>query len=128
MSYNQIVDYIEEDQTWDGIWKFREILDHKKVKPSDEDYKGCSWNLLIEWETGERTWEPLSHKSKDGIPDGIWDLDKVTVAMCVRKHKLLDEPGWRLPGMKKMAKTQQRILRFANQAKLQGYSLCLTSM
>ena len=88
VSYNQIVDCIEEDQTWDGTWKFREILDHKKVKPTDKDHKGCSWNLLIEWETGERTWEPLQHRSKDGAPDGIWDLDKVTVATHARKHKL----------------------------------------
>ena len=25
VAYNDIVDYIEQDQTWDGLWKFKEI-------------------------------------------------------------------------------------------------------
>ena len=28
---------------------------------SDPEYLGSSYNLLIEWETGEITWEPLSN-------------------------------------------------------------------
>ena len=28
VAYNDIVDYIEQDSTWDGIWKFKAILDH----------------------------------------------------------------------------------------------------
>ena len=117
VAYNQIVDHIEADQTFDGIWKYKEILDHKKVKPSDEDYRGSKYNLLIEWETGERTWEPLTTVDKKGI----YDLDRVTVAIYARQNKLLDEPGWRLPGMRKLAKTQKRLLRLANQAKLSSY-------
>ena len=87
VAYNQIVDHIEADQTFDGIWKYKEILDHKKVKPSEEDYRGSRYNLLIEWETGERTWEPLTTADKKGI----YDLDRVTVAIYARQNKLLDE-------------------------------------
>ncbi|CAB9518706.1 hypothetical protein SEMRO_957_G224510.1 [Seminavis robusta] len=29
VAYTDIVDYIEQDQTWDGTWKFRKILDHQ---------------------------------------------------------------------------------------------------
>jgi hypothetical protein len=68
----------------------------------------------MEWETGEITWEPLTTAKKDGV----YDHDPVTVAIYARKHNLLDTPGWKLPGMKKRAKTQQRIIRLANQAKL----------
>ena len=32
VAYNDIVDYIEQDQSWDGMWHFKEILDHKKVR------------------------------------------------------------------------------------------------
>jgi hypothetical protein len=32
VAYSDIVDYIEQDDTWDGVWKFKEILDHKIVK------------------------------------------------------------------------------------------------
>jgi len=29
VAYNNIGNYIEADDTWDGVWKFRCILDHK---------------------------------------------------------------------------------------------------
>ena len=36
VSHNQIVDHIEADKTWDGIWKFQKILDHEgPLKPND---------------------------------------------------------------------------------------------
>ena len=114
---NDVVDYIEQDQTWDGMWKFKEILDHKKVSRKDPEYKGCSFNCLIEWETGEKTWEPLHMQDKQGV----YDTDPVTVAIYARKHGLLNTPGWKLPGLKKRAKTQQRIIRAANQAKLASF-------
>ena len=118
VAYNDIVDFIEQDQTWDGVWKFREILDHQgPLKPSDKRYKGSSYNLQVEWETGEITWEPLSTKRKDGV----YDSDPVTVAIYADKHKLLNTAGWKLPGLKKRAKTQKRLIRAANQAKLHSY-------
>ena len=117
VAYNDIVDYIEQDQTWDGIWKFRNILDHKPVKRSSKEYRGSSTNLLIEWETGEVTWEPLTTEDKSGM----FDMDPVTVAIYADKHNLLDAPGWRLPSLRKCAKTQKRILRLANQAKLHSF-------
>ena len=104
VAYNDIVDFIEQDQTWDGIWKFREILRHQgPLKPKHKDYKGAKYNL-VEWETGERSLEPLTTVDKKGI----YDSDPVTVAIYARKHNLLETTGWKLPGMRKLAKTQQR--------------------
>ena len=60
----------------------------------------------MEWETGEITWEPLTIKDKKGIVD----FDKVTTGIYASKHNLLDEPGWKIPGLRKMAKTQKCIL------------------
>lgn len=117
VAYNDIVDYIEQDDSWDGVWKFKEILDHKVVKTTDSSYKGSRYNLQILWETGEITWEPLTTKDKVGV----YDSDPVTVAIYAEKHKLLDTPGWKLPGLKKRAKTQKRLLRVANQAKLHSF-------
>jgi len=74
---NDIVDCIEADDTWDGVWKFRRILDHKYAKPSDKNYMQCSVNVLIEWESGETSWQPLHRKDKAGI----YDSDPVTVAI-----------------------------------------------
>ena len=118
VAYNDIVDYIEQDQTWDGVWKFRKILSHQgPLSPRDPKYKGSRYNLLIEWETGEKTWEPLSRKDKTGV----YDTDPVTVAIYAEEQGLLDEPGWKLPGLRKMAKTRKRIIRLANQAKLHSF-------
>ena len=46
----------------DGLYRFKSIKDHKgPYTPSDPEYNGSSYNLLIEWETGEYTWETLSN-------------------------------------------------------------------
>lgn len=119
VAYNDIVDYIEQDQTWDGVWKFRKILSHKKVDPKDPDYKGSSYNLLLEWETGQVTSEPLWTGNKHN--PGIYAQDRVTVAIYARENGLLNTKGWKLPGIKKLAKTQQRMVRHANQAKLHSF-------
>jgi hypothetical protein len=57
VAYNDIVDYIEQDDSWDGVWKFKEILGHKRVQPSDPDYRSM-YNTQLLWETGEVSWEP----------------------------------------------------------------------
>ena len=118
VAYNDIVDFIEADETWDGVWRFDEILDHQgPLRPSDSRYKGARYNVLIRWMTGEQTWEPLHTKDKTGV----YDTDPVTVALYASKHNLLKTPGWQLPGIMKRAKNQKNILRMANQAKLHSF-------
>jgi len=43
------------------------------------------------------------------------------VAAYARDNGRLDEPGWKLPGLKKMAKTQKKLIRMANKAKLHSF-------
>ena len=119
VAYNDIYDYIEADETWDGLWRFKEILDHEgPLNPGHKNYKGSRYNLLLLWETGEKTWEPLiTNNGKEGV----YVTDRVTVAIYARKHNLLDTPGWKLPGLKKLMKTQKRMIRSANQAKLHSF-------
>ena len=52
---------------------------------------------------------------------GVYDTDPVTIAIYAREHGLLDTPGWKLPLIKKYAKTHQRLIRMANQAKLHSF-------
>ena len=118
VAYNEIVDYIEQDESWDGTWKFREILRHEgPLTRKSPKYKGSSYNVLILWETGEQTWEPLHTADRQGI----YEADRVSVALYAAKHGLLDTPGWKLPGLRKLAKTQKRMIRTANQAKLHSF-------
>ena len=51
----------------------------------------------------------------------MYDHDPVTITIYASKNGLLDTPRWQLPGLKKLAKSQKRLLRMAKQAKLQSF-------
>ena len=70
-------------------------------------------NVMIEWENGEITSEPLSI---------IGANDPVTCANYARDNNLLDTPGW--SRFKRLAKREKKLLKLANQAKLRS---CRTS-
>ena len=76
MEYNEIMNFVEDQLSNDEenhAWTFQAILDHRK------DKKG-KYELLIEWTTGEKTWEPMS---------SIADQDPVSVAMYAIETKVL---------------------------------------
>jgi hypothetical protein len=99
---------IEQDDSWDGVWKFKEILGHKRVQPSDPDYMGSMYNTQLLWETGEvRTFTGQDRRVQHR---------PVTVAIYAEKHGLLDTPGWKLPGLKKRAKTRNDLSAVLNQS------------
>jgi len=61
MSYNDILAHIQRDEDSNIVWKFRRITSHEgPLKPNHPNYKGSSYNVLVEWENGEITSEPLS--------------------------------------------------------------------
>ena len=71
----------------DGHYKLKSIKDQRGPYTStDPDYLGSSYNLLIEWETGEMTWEPLSNIIAD---------DHYSCAVYAKKFDLLGTPGWK---------------------------------
>ena len=60
ISYKQLMEYLEDKTDTgpleDGLYRFKCIKDHKgPYTSSDPEYNGNSYNLLIEWETGEQT-------------------------------------------------------------------------
>ena len=55
MAHNDVVDFIEKDSTWDGVWTFKKILTNKKVKSGDKDHQGSGANCLLLWSTEWRT-------------------------------------------------------------------------
>ena len=91
ISYNQLMEYLEDKTDTgpleDGFYRFKCIKDHKRTyTSSDPEYNGSSYNLLIEWEPGEQTWEPLSN---------IIASDPYTCAVYAKEHNLLNTPGWK---------------------------------
>ena len=59
--------------------------------------------VLVEWECGKTTWEPLHRKDKTGV----FDTDPVTVAIYAKENGLLKKPGWKSKKLLNVAKTQK---------------------
>ena len=105
----------EQSKLEDGEthWKFRRILAHEgPLTHQDENCKGCSYNLPVEWETGEQTTEPLNVVTAD---------DPVTVALCAKENRMLDTDGWK--NLRRTARREKALTRLVNQAKLRSFQV-----
>ena len=71
ISYSQLVDHQEaaaneENEINDDLYKLRALICHQELlKPTYPNCQGCKYNVLVEWETGEMTYEPLSVLAAD---------------------------------------------------------------
>ena len=88
ISYNQLVDHLEAAANEDtDLFKFKALIDHQgPFKTTDPNWKGSKFNVLVEWETGEKTYEPLSILAAD---------DPVTCATYAKENDLLHIEGWK---------------------------------
>ena len=112
MSYNQLMDYIQKgtdaEEDPDSLFKFRDIVAHQgPLESTDPNHKGSKYNVMVEWESGEVTCEPLTLISKD---------DPITCAVYAKKHDLLDTTGWK--HLKRYAKTSKRLIRAVKQSRI----------
>jgi len=86
MTYNDIIQHLnkqnssEYQKLHDGerLWIFTSIKEHKRIDQQ--------WFVLVNWEDGSATWEPLSVIAND---------DPVTCALYAKDNNLLDTPGWK---------------------------------
>ena len=108
MSYNQLMDYIQKGTDPDSLFRFRDIVAHQgPLESTDPKHKGSKYNVMVEWESGEVTYEPLTLISKD---------DPITCAVYAKKHDLLDTTGWK--HLKRYAKTSKRLIRALKQSRI----------
>ena len=112
MSYNQLMDYIQKgtdaEEDPDSLFKFRDIVAHQgPLESTDPNHKGSKYNVMVEWESGEVTYEPLTLISKD---------DPITCAVYAKKHDLLDTTGWK--HLKRYVKTSKRLIRAVKQSRI----------
>ena len=112
MSYNQLMDYIQKgtdaEEDPDSLFKFRDIVAHQgPLESTDPNHKGSKYNVMVEWESDEVTYEPLTLISKD---------DPITCAVYAKKHDLLDTTGWK--HLKRYAKTSKRLIRAVKQSRI----------
>ena len=113
ISYNQLLEHLENAQDHDmgmdqELFKFRAIIGHQgPLLASDPDWKGSKYNVQVEWETGEITFEPLSIIAAD---------DPVTCAAYAKENDLLALEGWRR--FRSLAKKDKVLARAIKQSKI----------
>ena len=108
MSYVQMFDHLVHQEQHVDLYKFRAITSHQgPLSPQDENYKCSKYNVMVQWETGEITEEPLSL---------IAAVDPVTCAVYAKNHDLQLFDGWKR--LKHIAKNQEQLTRATNQSKI----------
>ena len=113
ISYNQLVDHLEavaneDDKISDDLYKFRALIGYQgPLKPTDPNWKGCKYNVIVERETGEKTYEPLSVLAAD---------DPVTCATYAKENDLLHIDGWKR--FRNLAKRDKILTRAVMQSKI----------
>ena len=74
--------HTEPEELADVYFKFREIKTYQgPLEPKHPDYERCAYNMLLEWENGNVTYERLSELAAD---------DPVSCAEFGKKHGLLE--------------------------------------
>ena len=111
LSYNEVMQYMEKDGESDILWKYKRITAHEgPLTKNDETYNGSKYNVMIEWENGEITSEPLSVIAAD---------DPVTSALYALENDLLHIDGWKQ--FKSIARRKKKLVCMVKQAKLRSY-------
>jgi hypothetical protein len=113
ITYNELSNLVEhqlEEQTETpetAVWTFSGIRDHQGPLPKNHpEFKGSAYNVLVEWDDGSESWEPLDIIIKD---------DPLTIAKYANNNNLLDVPGWKK--VKHLITNKNRLQRMMNQVK-----------
>ena len=101
----------EDDSSDPVVWKFKKITAHEgPIDKNHLSWHGSSYNMMIEWENGEITSEPLNVIAAN---------DPVACAIYADENDLLKLPGWKR--FWTIAKKRKKMIHMANQAKLRSF-------
>ena len=90
------------------LYRFRAIIGHQgPLLATDADWKGSKYNVQVEWDTGEITFEPLSIIAAD---------DPVICAAYAKENDLLALEGW--CRFRNLAKKDKVLARAIKQSKI----------
>ena len=110
---NQLLDHLEQAEEQDHsmeqeLYRFRAIIGHEgPLKLTDPNWKGRRWNVHIEWETDEITFEPLSVIVAD---------DPITCAAYAKEKSLYQFDGWKR--FRHLIKKEKKLARAIKQSKI----------
>ena len=87
LACHDIINRIEKEYEDPTVWKLQSITAHEgPLQQTHPNYKGSPYNVMIEWETGEITSEPLSIIAAD---------NPVTCSIYAKQNDLLNTEGWK---------------------------------
>ena len=113
ITYNQLFEYLEQADEQDNfmdqeLYRFRAIIGHAgPLKATDPNWKGIKWNVQIDWETGEITFEPLSVIVAD---------DPITCAAYAKEKNLYNLDGWKR--FRHLIKKEKQLTRAIKQFRI----------
>jgi len=111
MTYQEVMDHINHDQEEEIFWRYKRIVAHEgPLNQTSPTYQNSKYNIMVEWENGEITSEPLAIFAAD---------DPVACAIYAQENGLLDVDGWK--HLRRIAKNEKKLSRMANQAKLKSF-------
>ena len=97
------------------LYKFRTKNGHEGLfKETDPNWKGSKYNVQIEWETGEITFEPLSVIAAD---------DPITCAAYAKEKNLYNLDGWKR--FRHLIKKQKQLTRAIKQSRIRQVRLLI---
>ena len=100
------------------LYRCRAIIGHQgPLLASDPDWKGNKYNVQVQWETAEITFEPLSIIAAD---------DPVTCAAYAKENDLLALEGW--CRFSNLAKNDKIFTRAIKQSQIIQVRTCQTYM
>jgi hypothetical protein len=115
ISYNEVMQHIEKvDDDGETFWQYKRISGHEgPLNKNHSSWKGDKYNVKVEWENGEVSYEPLNMIAGD---------DPVTCSIYMKDNGLLETDGWKR--FRRLAKRAKKMLRIVNQSKLRSYKTC----
>jgi len=99
VAYNQVLDALEADilDPDDQMWAFKDIVAHEGPLTSNSpSYKGSRFNVLVAWEDGSQTYEPLKTMATDN-------------PVYAERANLLNTEGWKQ--FRRLSKRSQVLTR-----------------
>ena len=126
VAWNEICNFIEEQsQNDNNTWNFRNILDHRDMGKGRRNFRAskggrlADHQVLIEWESGERSWEPISE---------IYRTAPHHLADYAMQHDLIDKWECKSIKIRTLAEKSKMMLRLVQRTKLTSHAATPTYM
>ena len=111
ITYNQLLDHLEQAEQDDSMDEELYKTSEGPLTATDPNWKDSKWNVQIEWETCEITFEPLSV---------IFADDPITCAAYAKDKNLYNHDGWKR--FRHLIKKEKQLTRAIKLSKLRQVS------